>query len=65
MFITHGADPVTAGEKAIATIGKVNHAQADLMGFADTFSLLGVMLAIGAISVAFLKRAAGSCAGAH
>ena len=65
MFITQGADPVTAGEKVIATIGKVIRAKADLMGFADTFALLGVMLATGAISVAFLKRAAGSCAGAN
>jgi len=40
-------------------------AQANLMGFADTFALLGVMLVLGAVSVAFLKKAAGTAADAH
>ena len=64
-FISQGADAVTAGEKAVVAIGHVIRAQANLMGFADTFALLGLMLALGAISVAFLKKAAGSAAGAH
>jgi DHA2 family multidrug resistance protein len=65
-FMTHGlSDPVAAGRQAIITIGRTVRAQAELMGFADTFALLGVMLVIAAVSVAFLKKANGSGAGAH
>lgn len=66
-FMSNGvADPVEAGHKAMLAIGKTIRGQAELMGFSDTFLLLGVMLLLGAVSVMFLKKGVGnSAAGAH
>jgi DHA2 family multidrug resistance protein len=60
------SDPVLAGQQAIIAIGKTIKAQATLMGFADTFALLGTMLVVAAASVAFLKKAQpGGGGGGH
>lgn len=66
-FMSHGmSDPVAAGHQAIIAIGKTIKGQASLMGFADTFALLGLMLVFAAVSVAFLKKAQpGAAGGAH
>lgn len=65
-FMSQGvSDPVAAGRQAIIAVARTVRAQAELMGFADTFALLGVMLVIAAVSVAFLKKANGGGAGAH
>ena len=66
-FMSMGmTDPVAAGHQAIIAIGKTIKAQATLMGFSDTFALLGAMLVIAAVSVAFLKKAQpGGGGGAH
>lgn len=63
-FITEGADAVEAGRRAIAAIGHTIHGQASLMGFGDTFGLLGLMLVFAALSVLLLKKAAPSAGGA-
>ena len=65
LFMSQGADAVEAGRQALVAIGHTIRAQASFMGFADTFALLGVMLVIAAVSVAFLKNGQGSAAGAH
>jgi DHA2 family multidrug resistance protein len=65
-FISQGADAATAARQAAVTIGHTIHAQATLMGFGDTFGLLGVMLLLAALSVALLKKGARSgSAAAH
>ncbi len=64
-FMSLGADSATAAQQALVSIGHIIKGQAYLMGFADTFALLGVMLVLGAVSVVFLKKAGGSAAGAH
>jgi DHA2 family multidrug resistance protein len=35
------------------------------MGFSDTFAVIGVVLVLAAIAVAFTRKATGSGAGAH
>ncbi|TAL01303.1 MAG: DHA2 family efflux MFS transporter permease subunit [Rhodospirillaceae bacterium] len=66
-FISHGTpDPAAAAHKAIVLIGQAIRAQANLMGFGDTFGLLGAMLTIAAISIVFLKKGPITAgAGAH
>ena len=65
-FMAHGSDAVDAANKAVVTIGRTIHAQASLMGFGDTFGLLGVMLLLAALSVVLLKKTSGpTSAAAH
>jgi DHA2 family multidrug resistance protein len=66
-FLQHGSpDPVAAGHEAVIAIGRAVHQQAVLMGFGDTFAMLGVVLIFGAASIALLKKSSGAAAaGAH
>jgi DHA2 family multidrug resistance protein len=66
-FVAHGVpDLVTAQHKAIVAVGRVVHRQALIMGFADAFGVLGVMLAIAAAAVLFANKVKpGAAAGAH
>ena len=66
-FMAHGfPDPAAAMHRAIISIGDAIHAQATLMGYADCFGLIGVILLGAAASVLFLRKAsAGGGAGAH
>ena len=65
-FITQGSDATEAGRQAVIAIGHTIRAQATLMGFGDTFGLLGVMLVFAALSVLLLKKAgAPSSSAAH
>src|SRR5580658_9199131 len=66
-FLSHGvADPAAAQHKAIVAIGQIVHKQALVMAFGDTFAVIGVALAIGAVALLFAKKAAaGGGAGAH
>ena len=57
-FMTQGSDAVEAARQAVAAIGHTIRGQATLMGFGDTFGLLGAMLALAALSVLLLKKAA-------
>jgi DHA2 family multidrug resistance protein len=66
-FLGHGvSDHATARHEAIVAIGKVVRQQANIMGFSDTFFLLGVALSVALVS-ALLLRPAGklSASGAH
>ena len=51
--------------RAIIAVGDTIRAQATIMGYADCFALLGVVLLIAAVLVALLKKGASSGDGAH
>jgi DHA2 family multidrug resistance protein len=66
-FIAHGVpDPAAAHQQAIVALGKTVKHQALVMGFSDTFAVIGVVLVIAAIAVMLTRKvtAAGG-AGAH
>ncbi|MDA9435195.1 DSBA oxidoreductase [Bradyrhizobium sp. CCBAU 51627] len=67
-FIAHGVpDPNAAREQAIIALGKTVKRQALVMGFSDTFAVIGVVLVLAAIAVLLTRRvkAAGGGGGAH
>ena len=65
-FMSHGfPDPASAMHRAIIAVGATIRAQATIMGYADCFALLGVVLLVATILVAVLKKGAASGAGAH
>jgi DHA2 family multidrug resistance protein len=66
-FLAHGApDIVTAQHKAVVAIGQSVRRQALIMGFADAFGAIGVMLTLAAIAVLFARKVKpGAGAGAH
>ncbi|NLS16330.1 DHA2 family efflux MFS transporter permease subunit [Rhizobium sp. P40RR-XXII] len=66
-FLSHGvSDHQVAQQKAVIALGQVIKRQALIMGFSDTFAVIGVVLAIAAITMLFTKRPqAGSGGGAH
>ena len=67
-FLSHGvADPAAAQHQALVAIGQVVRRQALIMGFADTFAVIGVMLAIAAIILLLARKATagGAAANAH
>jgi DHA2 family multidrug resistance protein len=62
-FMAHGmADPAAAMHSAMIAVGATIRAQATLMGYADSFGLLGVMLVCAIVSVSLLKKG-GTAAG--
>jgi len=66
-FLSHGvSDLATARHEAVVAVGKLVRQQANIMGFSDTFFLLGVALTIALISSLLLKPVGQlSGAGAH
>jgi MFS transporter, DHA2 family, multidrug resistance protein len=65
-FMSHGVpDPASALHRAIIAVGNTIRAQATIMGYADCFALLGVVLLVAVAIVALLKKGAASGAGAH
>jgi MFS transporter, DHA2 family, multidrug resistance protein len=65
-FMAHGVpDPATARHQAIVALGKAVRQQALVMGFSDTFAVIGVVLVIAAVAVVFTRKVKGSGAGAH
>ncbi len=65
-FISHGtADADGAMHRAVVAIGDIVRAQATLMGYADCFALLGVVL-LGALgAVAMLRKGSAAAGGSH
>jgi MFS transporter, DHA2 family, multidrug resistance protein len=66
-FLAHGVpDPAAARQQAIIALGKTVKRQALVMGFSDTFVVLGVVLVISAIAILLTRKvkAAGG-GGAH
>jgi MFS transporter, DHA2 family, multidrug resistance protein len=68
-FLAHGMpDPASARQQAIVALGKAVKRQALVMGYSDTFAVIGAVLVIAAIAVLLtrkVKRAVASGAGAH
>jgi DHA2 family multidrug resistance protein len=65
-FIAHGVpDPAAARQQAIIALGKAVKHQALVMGFSDTFAVIGVVLVLAAIAVTFTRKVKGSATGAH
>ena len=66
-FIAHGVpDPAAAQHQAIVALGKAVKRQALVMGFSDTFAVIGVVLVLAALAVALTRKAkAAAAGGAH
>jgi MFS transporter, DHA2 family, multidrug resistance protein len=65
-FLAHGSvDPAAAMHRAIIAVGNAIRAQSTIMGYSDSFALLGVVLLVAAVSIALLRKGAASGGGAH
>jgi DHA2 family multidrug resistance protein len=67
-FLAHGvSDPAAAHQQAVIAIGKAVKHQALVMGFSDTFAVIGVVLVVAALAVVFTRKAkaVGGAAAAH
>jgi DHA2 family multidrug resistance protein len=65
-FLAHGsADPAAAMHSAIIAVGNAIRAQATIMGYSDSFGLLGLILLLAAAAVALLRKGAASGGAAH
>jgi MFS transporter, DHA2 family, multidrug resistance protein len=66
-FLQHGADLPFAQHQAIVELGAIVRRQALVMGFGDTFAVVGIMLGIAAVSLLFARkgRPGASASGAH
>jgi DHA2 family multidrug resistance protein len=67
-FMSHGiSDSTAAPHQAIVALGKIVKRQALVMGFSDTFAIIGVMLAIAAVLLLFARKGllAADTGGAH
>src|SRR6202521_5682041 len=65
-FMGHGVpDPAAAHQQAVIALGNAVRRQALVMGFSDTFAVIGAILVLAAVAVAFTRKVRGSGAGAH
>jgi DHA2 family multidrug resistance protein len=65
-FLANGAaNPASAMARAVNVVGATIKAQATVMGYADCFGLVGMILVVSLASVALLKRGTSAAAGAH
>jgi len=65
-FLAHGVpDPAAARHQAIIALGKAVKHQALVMGFSDTFAVIGAVLVFAAIAVTFTRKAKASGGAAH
>jgi DHA2 family multidrug resistance protein len=63
-FLSHGvADPAAAHQQAIIALGKVVKRQALVLGFSDTFMVLGVVLLLSAVAILLTRKAKATAAG--
>ncbi|MET0406741.1 MAG: DHA2 family efflux MFS transporter permease subunit [Hyphomicrobium sp.] len=67
-FLAHGvSDPAFAKHQAIVALGGIVKRQSLIMGFSDTFAVIGVMLSIAAVALLFARKAqpGAGASGAH
>jgi DHA2 family multidrug resistance protein len=65
-FMSHGTpDPAGALHRAIIAVGDTIHSQATIMGYADCFALLGIVLILAIPLVALLRKGTGAGGAAH
>ena len=63
-FLAHGVtDPATAHQQAIIALGNAVKQQALVMGFSDTFAVVGVVLVIAGIAILLTGKPKGATAG--
>ena len=56
-FMAHGvADRIAAMHEAVVYLGGVVKRQALIMGFSDTFAVIGLLLAVAAVSLLFARK---------
>jgi DHA2 family multidrug resistance protein len=65
-FMAHGyPDPAGAMHRAIIAVGHMIRAQATIMGYADSFALIGVVLLTGVLAVTMLRKGVAAGGAAH
>lgn len=64
-FVSHGTDFAEAHHQAIIGIGRIVRKQALIMGFSDTFMVLGGVLAIAGMLVLFTRKGQPTATAAH
>ena len=66
-FMAHGVpDPAAARQQAVVALGNAVKHQALVMGFSDTFAVIGAVLLFAAVAVMFTRKVtAGSGGAAH
>jgi DHA2 family multidrug resistance protein len=65
-FRSHGvSDPVVAQQKAFVALGEIIRKQAVIMGYSDTFAVLGGLLLLAAALVLATRKGQTSGAGGH
>ena len=65
-FMSHGfLDPAGAWHRAIIAIGQTVRAQATIMGYADSFALLGGALLFAALLTPLLRKGTASGGAGH
>ena len=65
-FMSHRfPDPAGALHRAVIAVGDIIRTQATIMGYADCFALIGVVLIATILPVALLRRGTASVSGAH
>jgi MFS transporter, DHA2 family, multidrug resistance protein len=63
-FLAHGvSDPAAAHQQAIIALGNAVKRQALVLGFSDTFAVIGIVLVLAAIAIVSLKNVTGGAAG--
>jgi len=65
-FLAHGvSDVAMAQQKAIVALGNIVRRQALIMGYADTFAALALLLILAAVSLLFTRRPGANRAAVH
>jgi len=65
-FVAHGyPDPTGAMHRAIIAVGQTIRAQATIMGYADSFALIGFVLLVAVLAVALMRKGAVVGGAAH
>ena len=63
-FMAHGvSDPAAAHQQAIIALGNAVKRQALVLGFSDTFAVIGIVLVVAAIAIISLRKGSGGAAG--
>jgi MFS transporter, DHA2 family, multidrug resistance protein len=65
-FMAHGyPNPDGAMHRAIIAVGQTIRSQATIMGYADSFALIGVVLQVAVLAFAMLRKGAAAGGAAH
>jgi len=67
-FLSHGvSDPAAAHHQAIIALGNIVKRQALVLGYSDTFAMLGIVLILSGIAILLTKKpaSAAGASGAH